>query len=178
MTIYDFTVKDRLGKEVSLETYKGKVLLVVNTAIKCGLTPQYEELEALYQKYQSQGFELLDFPCNQFLNQAPGTDEDINHFCTLTYNTTFPRFSKIDVNGDKADPLYVWLKEEKPEDTEDQESKSFEKKVKAFTLLNKPADIKWNFGKFLIDQQGNVVNRYSPAYDMAAIDADIKALLD
>ncbi|MCI7238523.1 MAG: redoxin domain-containing protein, partial [Anaerococcus sp.] len=113
-TVYDFTVKDTKGEDVSLEKYKGKVLLIVNTATKCGFTPQYDGLEDLYKKYKDQGFEILDFPCNQFANQAPEDISEINGFCELNYGTTFDRFDKIDVNGDKADPLYNYLKEEKP----------------------------------------------------------------
>ena len=135
MSVYDFTVKDKKGNDVSLSEYKGKVLLIVNTATKCGLTPQYDALEALYEKYHDQGFEILDFPCNQFLAQAPGTVEEIDSFCTLRFNTKFPRFGKIKVNGKEADPLYVYLKEQKP------------------------GRIEWNFAKFLIDKEGNVVER-------------------
>lgn len=177
MTIYDFNVQNNQGQEVLLGSYKGKVLLVVNTATKCGLTPQYEGLEALYKKYNAQGLEILDFPSNQFLKQAPGTDEEIESFCTLTYNTTFPRFHKVDVNGKNADPLFVWLKKEAPEDKSDDEARSFEAKVKMLTLGAKPGDIKWNFGKFLIDREGNIVARYSPAYPLAKLEADIEDCL-
>lgn len=176
MSVYDFTVKSK-GKDVSLSEYDGKVLLIVNTATKCGLTPQYDALEALYKKYKDQGFEILDFPCNQFMKQAPGTDEEISEFCSLNHGTTFPRFSKIDVNGKNADPLYVWLKEEAPEDTKDDASKAFEKTVKLLTLGNKKNDIKWNFGKFLIDRSGNVSARYSPAYLPELLEKDIEKLL-
>ena len=140
MNVYDFKVLSQKGEEVSLKDYEGKVLLIVNTATKCGFTPQYEALEAMYEELKDQGFEILDFPCNQFLHQAPGSDEEINQFCTLKYNTKFTRFKKIDVKGDNADPLYKWLicQNEK----------------------NKPKNIKWNFTKFLIDRQGNVVERF------------------
>ncbi len=164
MNIYDFTVQDNKQNPVSLSEYKGKVLLIVNTATKCGLTPQYDALEELYQKFKGQGFEILDFPCNQFLKQAPGTDEEINSFCTLQYNTTFPRFAKIDVNGKDTAPLYAYLKEVGGEDLGDEETKSFEKKVKLLKPFAKDHDIKWNFGKFLIDRDGAVVGRYSPAF--------------
>ena len=128
MSVYDYAVKNNKGEEVSLSDYKGKVLLIVNTATKCGLTPQYEGLEALYEKYHEQGFEILDFPCNQFAFQAPGNDEQIESFCTLRYNTKFPRFAKIKVNGQETAPLYMYLKEQKP------------------------GRIQWNFAKFLIDK--------------------------
>lgn len=157
MTIYDFSVKDPKGNDISLADYKGKVLLIVNTATGCGFTPQYEGLEKLYKEYHSQGFEILDFPCNQFLNQAPGTDEEISGFCTLNYDTTFPRFKKIDVNGDAAIPLYKWLKEQKK------------------GILGNA--IKWNFTKFLIDREGRVVKRYSPTTPPSKIEGEIKKLL-
>ncbi|MDR1687672.1 MAG: glutathione peroxidase [Clostridiales bacterium] len=177
MLIYDFTVKDNKGEDFSLSEYKGKVLLIVNTATKCGLTPQYSALEELYKKYGEKGLVILDFPCNQFMNQAPGSDEEISEFCTLNYNTTFPRFRKIDVNGKNADPLYVWLKEQKPEDLGDAKTKSFENKVKLFKPLAKTGDIKWNFGKFLVGKNGEVIARYSPAYLPEQLDADIAKLL-
>ena len=139
MSIYDFTVTDNKGNEVSLNQYNGKVLLIVNTATKCGLTPQYEGLEALYEKYREQGFEILDFPCNQFAFQAPGSDDKIDSFCKLNYDTKFPRFAKIKVNGKDAAPLYVYLKEKFP------------------------GRIGWNFAKFLVDRSGNVVGRFAPA---------------
>lgn len=143
MTVYDFKVKGQDGNEVSLEQYKGKVLLIVNTATGCGFTPQYEALEALYEKYRDQGFEILDFPCNQFFRQAPGTDAEINQFCSLKYNTQFPRFKKLEVRGDNKDPLYAWLITQNEK--------------------GKPVNIKWNFTKFLIDRNGNVVGRFGPA---------------
>lgn len=141
MTIYDFKVIDNKGEEVELSTYKGKVLLIVNTATGCGFTPQYKGLQELYDKYKDQGFEILDFPCNGFLFQAPGSDEKINNFCTLKYNTTFKRFTKIKVNGKDAIPLYKYLTS----------------KDSGFG-----GKIKWNFTKFLIDKEGNVINRFAP----------------
>ncbi len=177
MNVYDFTVKNNQGKEVSLSEYKGKVLLIVNTATKCGLTPQYEALEALYKKYNDKGFEILDFPSNQFLEQAPGSDEEISQFCTLNYGTTFPRFAKIDVNGENATQIYAWLKEQAPEDKGDEESLAFEQKVKSLVSFEEPGYIKWNFGKFLIDRNGNVYARYSPAYSTQKIEEDIEKLL-
>ena len=157
MTIYDYTVKGRAGEDVSLSTYKEKVLLVVNTATGCGFTPQYEGLQKLYDKYKEKGFEILDFPCNQFANQAPGSIEEIQSFCTLNYGTTFPRFAKIDVNGKNASDLYKFLKKEKK------------------SALG--SSIKWNFTKFLIDREGNVVKRFAPTDTPESIDADIVALL-
>ncbi len=153
MSVYDFTVKDKKGNDVSLSEYKGKVLLIVNTATKCGLTPQYDALEALYEKYHDQGFEILDFPCNQFLAQAPGTVEEIDSFCTLRFNTKFPRFGKIKVNGKDADPLYVYLKEQKP------------------------GRIEWNFAKFLIDKEGNVVERVASKTKPETMAESIEKLL-
>ncbi len=177
MNIYDFTVTSGSGQEVSLSEYRGKVLLVVNTAIKCGLTPQYEALEGLYRQLAERGLEILDFPCNQFLGQAPGTHEEITDFCTLHYGTTFPRFQKIDVNGKDAHPLFTWLKEQQPQDLGDADTKSFEKKVKLLKPFAKAGDIKWNFGKFLIDREGNVVARYSPAYPPERLIAELEGLL-
>jgi glutathione peroxidase len=177
MNVYDFNVKNSNGDVVSLRDYEGKVLLIINTATKCGLTPQYTAMQELYEKYKERGLEIIDFPCNQFMKQAPGTDAEIGEFCTLNYGTKFPRFAKIDVNGKKADPLYVWLKEQAPEDKGDEKTKAFEKKVKAFTLGNKKGDIKWNFGKFLIDRSGNIAGRYSPAYLPENMAPDIEALL-
>ena len=142
MSVYDFKVLDQMGQEVSLDKYKGKVLLIVNTATKCGFTPQYDALEKMYEELKDQGFEILDFPCNQFFRQAPGTDEEINAFCTMKFNTKFTRFKKIEVRGDKADPLYKWLI-----------TQNEDKKAKA---------IKWNFTKFLINRQGEVVARFAP----------------
>jgi glutathione peroxidase len=177
MNVYDFEVKNNKGDLISLSAYKGKVLLIVNTAIKCGLTPQYKALEELYQTFHDEGFEILDFPCNQFLGQAPGSDDKIEEFCTLNYNTTFPRFSKVDVNGKDADPLFVWLKEQAPKDNGDEKTKSFESKVKVLKPFAKQGDIKWNFGKFLIDKKGNVKDRYSPAYKPEQLEKAIKELL-
>lgn len=174
MTIYDFTVKDAVGKDVLLSEYEGKVLLVVNTATKCGLTPQYEALQTLYEKYYDRGFEILDFPCNQFRNQAPGSDGEISQFCTLNYGTTFPRFSKIDVNGEGADPLYVWLKQQAPEDDK---KVAFDALTRLMSRKKAPGDIKWNFGKFLIDRGGHVSGRFSPGCTPDKLEKEIEALL-
>ena len=152
--IYQFKVLDGQGDSVSLATYEGQVLLVVNTATQCGYTPQYEDLERIYEAYRDRGFTILDFPCNQFGGQAPGSYEDIHGFCTGTYNITFPQFAKIDVNGANASPLYVWLKEKKP------------------------GDIPWNFTKFIIDREGNVVGRYDAQRStMAAVERAVVAQL-
>ena len=153
MNIYDFTVKDNKGNDVSLADYKGKVLLVVNTATKCGLTPQYEGLETLYENYHEQGFEILDFPCNQFAFQAPGSAEKIDSFCRLRYDTKFPRFEKIKVNGRDTAPLYKYLKDQKP------------------------GRIQWNFAKFLIDKDGNVAERFAPSHKPETLEQSIESLL-
>lgn len=173
MCVYQFQVKDNKGNAVSMENFESKVLLIVNTATKCGLTPQYEALEAIYKKYKDQGLEILDFPSNQFLEQAPGTDQEIDSFCTLTYHTTFPRFSKVDVNGENTAPLFQWLKEQAPADIGDQDSAAFEAKVKELVAPKADSDIKWNFGKFLLSRKGEVVARFSPAYDPAKVEAAI-----
>ncbi|MCD7947709.1 MAG: glutathione peroxidase [Oscillospiraceae bacterium] len=177
MTVYDFSVKTVQGDTCALSEYRGKVLLIVNTATKCGLTPQYEALEALYQTYQDRGFEILDFPCNQFMRQAPGTDEEIGQFCTLHYGTTFPRFAKIEVNGDEADPLYAWLKAQAREDTMDEGAQAFAKKIRLLHPFLPAGEIQWNFGKFLIDRSGNVAGRYAPGYTPDKLAQAIEALL-
>lgn len=158
MSIYDYSVKDTKGNEVSLKEYAGKVLLIVNTATACGFTPQYKELQDLYLKYKDKGFEILDFPCNQFGKQAPGSNDEIASFCEMKYKTTFKTCGKIDVNGKLADPLYVYLKE--------QES----------GFLGE--SIKWNFTKFLIDKEGNVVDRYAPITRPSKIEDKIVDLLN
>ncbi len=177
MTIYDFKVKDAKNNEVSLSDYKGKVLLVVNTATGCGFTPQYEGLEDLYKKYQAQGFEILDFPCNQFLNQAPGTNDEIVSFCQLKYGTTFKTFGKIEVNGKNAEPLYTFLKEEAAKEVENSASESFAQKLKQLGQNVLGTDIKWNFTKFLVDKDGKVVARYNPTLTPGDIDGKIAELL-
>lgn len=158
MNIYDLTVKGMDGKDVSLADYKGKVLLIVNTATGCGFTPQYDGLQDLYEKYQNQGLEILDFPCNQFLSQAPGSDEEIHSFCTGRYGITFPQFSKIDVNGKNESPLYTYLKSQ------------------AKGKFN--SSIKWNFTKFLVAKDGSVVARFAPTDEPAKIDEFIKAQIE
>jgi glutathione peroxidase len=177
MSIYDFTVLDEQGSEVPLERFRGKALLVVNTATKCGLTPQYEALQQLYDRYREQEFEVLDFPCNQFMGQAPGSAEEIADFCTLNYGTTFPRFAKVDINGKNAAPLWAWLREQAPTDEGDAQSAAFDKKVRALKPLAKKGDVKWNFGKFLIDRNGNVAHRFSPGYTPDKLASYIEELL-
>ncbi len=177
MNLYNFNVINQKGEEVSLSKYKGKTLLIVNTATECGLTKQYDEIQKLYNEYKDKGFEVLDFPCNQFGGQAPGSSEEINSFCSLNFNTSFTRFDKIEVNGENELPLYTWLKNQKPKDKKDSESLKFEELVKEYTPDIKETDIKWNFGKFLIDKEGNVVERYSPALDISHVLEDIKKVI-
>lgn len=157
-SLYDFTVSDQADQPVSLKDYKGKVVLIVNTATGCGLTPQYQGLQELYDKYKDQGFEILDFPCNQFMGQAPGSAEEINTFCTLNYQTTFPRFAKIKVNGKEAEPLFDWLKKEKSGPL--------------------GARIEWNFAKFLINREGKVVERFSSKTEPLKLEEAINTLLN
>ena len=179
-TVYDFTVKDRKGNEVCLGEYAGKVLLIVNTATGCGFTPHYEPLEAMYKDLRDKGLEILDFPCNQFANQAPGTEDEIHTFCTMKFGTDFPQFAKIDVNGENADPLFAFLATEKP-------SAGFGKGIKN-AFLKKVTDannkkfgdkayIKWNFTKFLVDREGKVIARFEPTEDMKNVRAAVEKAL-
>ena len=179
MSIYDFTVKAKNGDDVSLSQYEGKVLLVVNTATGCGFTPQYKDLERVYTAYRDQGFEILDFPCNQFGNQAPGTDEEIHQFCTLNFGTDFPQFKKIDVNGDTADPLFVELATQLPaQELKGLKGKAFKEFTRAHNgQFGDKAYIRWNFTKFLIDRSGNPVQRFEPIVDMDEVEAAIKTYL-
>ncbi len=176
--IYDFSVKDDLGKDVSLADYKGKVLLIVNTATRCGFTPQYDELEALYEKYHADGLEILDFPCNQFGEQAPGTIKEIHQFCTANFNIKFPQFDKIDVNGANESPLFTYLKAQKGFggfDLNDQRGKFMDEMLrKQDANYDKKSDIKWNFTKFLVSRDGRVVKRYEPTDKMSDVDIDIQ----
>ena len=179
-TVYDFTVKDRKGNEVSLKDYEGKVLLIVNTATGCGFTPHYDQLEAMYKENRDQGFEIMDFTCNQIANQAPGSEDEIHEFCTMKFGTEFPQFAKIDVNGDSADPLFAYLATEKP-------FEGFGKGIKNAALVkfsdmnNKKfgdkAYIRWNFTKFLIDRNGQVVARFEPTADMKEVKESVGSLL-
>ena len=179
MSIYDIKVKDREDKNVSLSKFKDKVLIIVNTATGCGFTPQYEGLENLYKKYHDKGLEILDFPCNQFGNQAPGTDDEIHEFCSLKYNTSFNQFTKIDVNGENELPLYTFLKNEIADDAIiGIKNKMAMKAVEKISKTSKEKkDIKWNFTKFLIDKEGNVVGRYSPTYKPENMEEKIKELI-
>ncbi len=178
--VYDFTVKDRKGAEVSLKEYEGKVLLIVNTATGCGFTPHYEPLEAMYRDLKDKGFEILDFPCNQFANQTPGTEEEIHEFCTMKFGTDFPQFAKIDVNGETADPLFAYLATEKPFEGFGKGLKTAVLKT-ASALNNKKfgdqAYIKWNFTKFLVDREGKVVARFEPTMEMEEVRKAVEKLL-
>jgi len=181
MNFYDIKVNDTKGNAVSMEDFKGKVLLIVNTATGCGFTPQYDNLQELYEKYNDKGFEVLDFPCNQFGGQAPGTAEEIENFCTINFGTTFPRFEKIDVNGENASPLFRYL-------TDHTNFEGFDPSHKLGPVLDNmlseadpdyksKSDIKWNFTKFLVDSNGNIIKRFEPTYDLKAIDKEISDLL-
>lgn len=180
-TVYQFTVQDTEGNQKNLSDYKGKVLLIVNTASRCGFTPQYEELEAMYSELKSKGLEILDFPCNQFGQQAPETDEDYVAFCKLNYQTEFRQFHKIDVNGENEIPLFTWLKAQKGFEGFDAEHKLTPILENMFDA-NMPgwretSDIKWNFTKFLVDRKGNVVERFEPTATAEKMLPRIKELL-
>ena len=179
MTIYDLKVKKRKTGELDLADLKGKVLLIVNTATGCGFTPQYEGLEKLYELYYDKGLEILDFPCNQFADQAPGSDDEIHEFCTLKYKTKFDQLAKIDVNGENESPLFTFLKEKQPaEEVTGIKNKAAMAAIsKISKTTKKPGDIRWNFTKFLVDKEGNVVKRYAPTDKPAAISKDIVALI-
>ena len=178
-SIYDITVKNRKGEDVKLEEFKGKTLLIVNTATGCGFTPQYEGLEKLYKKYHEQGLEILDFPCNQFGNQAPGSDDEIHEFCTLKYNTSFDQFQKVDVNGENESKLFTYLKNEiKDEEVEGIKNKLAMKAIeKISSTTKKPGDIKWNFTKFLVNKDGKVVARFAPTDTPEKIESKISETL-
>ena len=178
-SVYDFKVADLEENTVSLDAYKGKVLLIVNTATKCGFTPQYKELQEIYDKYHTQGFEVLDFPCNQFGEQAPGSNEEIHKFCTDNYETTFPQFSKIDVNGENESPLFTFLKAKQgfkgfPGERGQMMEQMMARRDPDFA---KKSDIKWNFTKFLVNKNGEVIARFEPTMDMAEVEAQVKAQL-
>ena len=178
--IYDYTVTTGTGEELKLADYKGKVILVVNTATGCGFTTQYELIEQFYKNYHEKGLEILDIPCNQFGAQAPGSDAEIHEFCTLHYNTTFPQMKKADVNGENELPLYTYLKSQQGfagfgEGQQAEFMKDFLKKMDPDYENN--SSIKWNFTKFVVDREGKVVARFEPTADMAAVEECIKALL-
>ena len=179
MNIYDIKITNRKGEEVEMSSFKGKVLLIVNTATGCGFTPQYKGLEELYQKYNAQGLEILDFPCNQFGNQAPGSDEEIHEFCTFRYKTSFDQFKKIDVNGENETELYKFLKSQiVDEKVEGLKGKMAMKAIeKISSTCKKEGDIKWNFTKFLVDREGNVIARFAPTTDPLKIEDAIVELL-
>ncbi len=180
MSIYDFKVKTQDGKEISLSDYKGKILLIVNTATGCGFTPQYDELQDLYEAYSDKGLEILDFPCNQFGEQAPGSDSQIHSFCTGRYGITFPQFSKVEVNGDNASELFKWL-------TSNTNFEGFGSSPMAVRLdkilkqmdenYQNSSSIKWNFTKFLIDRNGSLISRFEPTEEIKNIEEKIKELL-
>ena len=180
MSVYDFTVKAQDGSDVSLADYRGKVLLIVNTATGCGFTPQYKELQEIYDAHQKDGLEILDFPCNQFGEQAPGDDEEIHTFCTGRFGITFPQFTKIDVNGENAIPLYKWLEE-------NTEFKGFDKNPAGLAMsavlkkidkdYKNNSNIKWNFTKFLIDREGNIVARFEPTNSMKKVQEAVEKAL-
>ncbi|MGI5070230.1 glutathione peroxidase [Treponema pectinovorum] len=179
MTIYDYSFNDGKGNKISMENYKGKVLLIVNTATGCGFTPQYEGLEKLYDSYCEKGFEILDFPCNQFGQQAPGTDEEISQFCSLKYKTKFPQMQKIEVNGKNELPLYTYLKEQKNFAGFTGLKGAFMNKFIASidSDFKNNSNIKWNFTKFLVDRNGNVVERFESTVEPKKIEEKIKSLL-
>ena len=180
MSFYDYSVKDAQDNDVSMENFRGKVVLVVNTATGCGFTPHYKDIEDMYERFHDRGFEVLDIPCNQFAGQTPGTDDEIHEFCQLHYNTKFPQMKKSDINGENAIPLYGFLKSQKG-------FEGFGKGPKALAMSvmlkkidkdykNNP-EIKWNFTKFVVDREGNVVARFEPTQDMADVAAYVEKLL-
>ncbi|MBQ7433499.1 MAG: glutathione peroxidase [Lachnospiraceae bacterium] len=180
MSVYDFTVKAQDGSDVSLADYKGKVLLIVNTATGCGFTPQYSDLQDIYEAHQKDGLEILDFPCNQFAEQAPGDDEEIHTFCTGRFGITFPQFSKVDVNGEHAIPLFQWL-------TANTKFEGFGKSPMSLVMsgvvkkmdkdYKNNGNVKWNFTKFLIDRNGEIVARFEPTADMKKVKEKIEEVL-
>ena len=180
MSIYDYKFQTRKGEEKSMEEYKGKVLIIVNTATGCGFTPQYEDLQKIYEKYNEKGLEILDFPCNQFANQAPGTDEEIHTFCKGRFGITFPQVAKVDVNGENALPLWKYI-------TENTKFEGFGKGPKALMMAGvaksqdkdykNNGNIKWNFTKFVVDREGNIVARFEPTQSMDDLDKCVESLL-
>ncbi len=179
MSIYDYSLERQDGSSYSLAENKGKVMLIVNTATKCGFTPQYKELEEMYEKYHERGLEIIDVPCNQFASQAPGSDEEITQFCTLHYNTRFPQMKKADVNGENELPLYTFLKEKAAFGGfgKGLKAKIMNLSTKLMNKGGKDSDIRWNFTKFVVDREGNVVARFEPTDDMAKVEECAEALL-
>lgn len=175
--IYDYKVKDVHGNEVSMDDYKGKVLLIVNTATGCGFTPQYEGLQKIYDKFKDRGFEILDFPSNQFFEQAPGTNDEIQQFCKVNYGTTFRIFGKLDVNGEGTHELYKFIKNEAPKAEEDDESEGLYNKLSGLGFTTSGDDIKWNFTKFIVDKEGNVIGRFAPTFEPEKLSEIIEDLL-
>lgn len=176
-SIYDFTMKTATGEEKSLSDFRGKVLLIVNTASQCGLTPQYEQLQDLYVQYRAQGFEILDFPCNQFREQAPEQGAEYAQVCQMKFGTEFTIFDRIDVNGANTHPLYVYLKQQQPQDKGNHLFKDFLLKLASLGEKREGSDIKWNFTKFLVNREGEVVERFAPSVSPSEIEDDIQALL-
>lgn len=181
MNIYDYKAKKANGDIVNLSNYAGKVMLIINSATECGFTPQYSELQNMYNKYQSDGLEIIDFPCNQFGNQAPGSDEEIHSFCNTRYGITFPIFSKVNVNGEDAEPLFTYLKLQKGFGGINEKHPYAAMMKEMFAKLDPNyetnPDIKWNFTKFLIDKNGNVVARFEPTDDMIELENQVKKIL-
>ena len=179
MGIYDLKVKTRKGEDYDLSQLMGKVSLVVNTATGCGFTPQYEAIEKLYEKYHEKGFEVLDFPCNQFGHQAPGDNDEIHEFCTAKYKTQFDQFAKIDVNGENESEVFKILKEQQPtEEVKGLKNKMAMKAIKKISnTCTKDGDIVWNFTKFLVDKEGNAIKRYDPTFDPSEIEKDLLNIL-
>ena len=180
MSIYDYSVTTPQGEEISLKTYEGKVLIIVNTATGCGFTPHYKELEEIYETYHDKGLEIIDIPCNQFAGQTPGTDDEIHEFCTMHFNTTFPQMKKADVNGANELPLYTWLKSQKGFEGFGEGPMALAmgamlKKIDK-DYKNNP-EIKWNFTKFIVDRQGNVVARIEPTEGMKAVEKEVAKLI-
>ena len=180
MSFYDYSVATPKGEEISMKDYAGKVVMVVNTATGCGFTPHYKDIEDMYEKYHDQGFEVIDVPCNQFKGQAPGTDEEIHEFCQLHYNTKFPQMKKSDVNGENAIPLFKYLKSQKG-------FEGFGKNPAGLLMsgllktidkdYKNNSEIKWNFTKFIVDREGNVVARFEPTTDMKKVDEFVASLI-
>ncbi len=181
-SIYDINVTDARGRQVSLKQYKGQVLLIVNTATRCGFTPQYTELEQLYDKYHGKGLEILDFPCNQFGQQAPGSIAEIHDFCTANYDIHFPQFDKIDVNGADESPLYTYLKRKQGFAGFDLNDKTGKFMHEMLLRQDKDyaakSDIKWNFTKFLVDRKGRIVCRFEPTDSMEEVEKEVERLVD